>query len=61
LDGKHTYGPDEIPHEEFRTWRLCTLMRCRPSELEDESAVKLDWLIAVDDTVEKYRKKQHEG
>lgn len=32
-------------------WRLCTLLRCRPSELEDESAIGLDWLLAVDDAV----------
>lgn len=41
--------------EEYRTWRLCTLMRCTPSALEDESAVALDWLLAVDDTVARAR------
>ena len=35
--------------EEYRTWRLCTLMSCRPSELEEESAIELDWLMAIDD------------
>jgi hypothetical protein len=44
-----------VPLEEYRTWRLCTLMRCRPSELEDESAVTLDWLLAVDDAVARAR------
>jgi hypothetical protein len=37
-------------------WRLCTLLRCRPSELSGESAVTLDWLLAVDDAVGKARK-----
>lgn len=37
--------------DEYRTWRLCTLMRCRPSELDGESAVQLDWLLAIDDAV----------
>jgi hypothetical protein len=58
LDGKHEYYPHEYPSEEFRTWRLCTLLHCRPSELLDESAEKLDWLLAVDDTVAEYRHEQ---
>jgi hypothetical protein len=36
------------------------MLRCLPSELENESAVKLDWLIAVDDTVAKLRKEREE-
>jgi hypothetical protein len=32
------------------------MLHCRPSELDDESAVELDWLLAVDNTVEKVRK-----
>jgi hypothetical protein len=34
--------------EEYRTWRLCKLMSCRPSELDEESAINLDWLLAID-------------
>jgi hypothetical protein len=60
LDGKHEYDPDEYPSDEFRTWRLCTMLHCRPSELDDESAAKLDWLLAVDDTIAKYRKQKEE-
>lgn len=46
--------------EEHRTWRLCSLLHCVPSALEDESAVALDWLIAVDDAVAKGRAKAEE-
>jgi hypothetical protein len=28
-------------------------MHCRPSDLADESAVTLDWLLAVDDAVKR--------
>jgi hypothetical protein len=45
-----------VPSEEYRTWRLCTLLHCLPSALDDESAVTLDWLLATDDAVEKARK-----
>jgi len=55
LDGKHEYSDDEWPSEQYRTWRLCTLLHCRPSDLENESAVQLDWLLAVDDEVAKLR------
>lgn len=37
-------------------WKLCTLLHCKPSDLDDESAVELDWLLAVDDTVNKARR-----
>ncbi|MFI6117480.1 hypothetical protein [Kitasatospora sp. NPDC051164] len=47
--------PARIPVEEYRTWRLCTLLHCTPSQLLDEPALTLDWLIAVDDTVAKVR------
>jgi hypothetical protein len=60
LAGKHEYAADEFPSEEYRTWRLCTLLHCRPSELENESAVTLDWLLAVDDTVAKLRKERQQ-
>jgi hypothetical protein len=40
-----------LPAEEYRTWRLCKLLHCPPSALDDESAVTLDWLLAVDDAV----------
>jgi len=32
------------------------LLHCRPSELEDESAVTLDWLIATDDAVQRAKR-----
>ncbi|MFH8380635.1 hypothetical protein ACH4E7_06795 [Kitasatospora sp. NPDC018058] len=48
-------GVTGVPDEEYRTWRLCTLLHCLPSQLDDESALTLDWLIAVDDTVAKAR------
>jgi hypothetical protein len=41
--------------DEYRTWRLCTILHCRPSELEDESAVELDWILAVDNIVKKFK------
>ncbi|MET8624534.1 hypothetical protein ABZW30_12385 [Kitasatospora sp. NPDC004669] len=47
--------PARIPAEEYRIWRLCTLLHCTPSQLDDEAALTLDWLIAVDDTVAKAR------
>jgi len=28
-------------------------MHCRPSDLDNESALELDWLLAVDDIVKK--------
>ena len=37
--------------DEYRTWRLCTILHCRPSELEDESAIELDWLLQIDSIV----------
>jgi hypothetical protein len=37
---------------------LCTLLHKTPTELEDESAVKLDWLLAVDDTVAEFKYEQ---
>lgn len=49
------YNATQLPEEEFRTWRLCTLLHCRPSDLLEESALDLDWLLAVDDTVAKAR------
>jgi hypothetical protein len=36
------------------------MLHCLPSELENESAAKLDWLIAVDDTVAKLRREKEE-
>jgi hypothetical protein len=50
-----------LPLEEYRTWRLCTLLHCRPSDLEDQSAVELDWLLAVDDAVAQARKNKEEA
>jgi hypothetical protein len=47
--------------DEYRTWRLCTLLHCRPSDLEDESAIELDWLLAVDDAVSTARRNKEEA
>ena len=32
----------------WREFRLCRLLRCTPTELEDQSAVKLDWFLQFD-------------
>lgn len=34
------------------------MLHCRPSDLDTESAVELDWLLAVDNTVAKVRADQ---
>ncbi|MEV6046034.1 hypothetical protein [Streptomyces xanthochromogenes] len=34
------------------------MLHCRPSDLDDESAVDLDWLLAVDNTVGRLRADQ---
>lgn len=34
----------------YRIFRLCRLLGCRPSELLEESAVTLDWMLAIEDT-----------
>jgi hypothetical protein len=60
LDGKHEYGPDEYPSEEFRIWRLVTLMGCKVTDIDDQPATALDWLLAVDDTIAKYRHEKEE-
>jgi hypothetical protein len=44
-----------VPSEEYREYRLCSLLHVVPSALEDESAVRLDWLLAVDDAVNRAR------
>jgi hypothetical protein len=41
--------------EEYRIYRLCVLTHKLPHELDDESAVQLDWLLAVDDAVARAR------
>jgi hypothetical protein len=56
LEGLFEYEAGELPLEELRTWRLCTLLHCRPTQLDEESAVELDWLLAVDDTVARARR-----
>jgi hypothetical protein len=35
-------------------------MHCRPSDLDTESALELDWLLAVDDAVARARKNVEE-
>jgi hypothetical protein len=37
------------------------MLHCRPSDLESESAVGLDWLLAVDDAVALARKNREEA
>lgn len=34
------------------------MLHCRPSDLDTESAVELDWLLAIDNTVAKTREAQ---
>jgi len=40
-----------LPEEELRTYRLCKLLGCLPSQLEEEPGVMLDWILAIDDTI----------
>ncbi|PJN00791.1 hypothetical protein CG740_23075 [Streptomyces sp. CB01201] len=58
MEGSFEYRSHEIPDEEYRTWRLCTMLHCLPSDLEQQSAVDLDWLLAIDNTVAKVRAEQ---
>jgi len=44
----------EVP-EHLRTYRLCVLLKKVPSELENESAVTLDWLLAIDNVYREVR------
>ncbi|MEV6720608.1 hypothetical protein AB0M94_06710 [Streptomyces xanthochromogenes] len=48
----------DLPAEEYRTWQLCTMLHCTPNDLDDQSAVQLDWLLAVDNTVARLRADQ---
>jgi hypothetical protein len=50
FEGRLHYRPDELPMRRLRTYRLCKLLHCTPSALLDESAVDLDWLLAIEDT-----------
>jgi len=34
----------------YRIFRLCKLLGCKPSDLLEESAVDLDWMLAIEDT-----------
>jgi hypothetical protein len=34
---------------------LCSLLHKTPSELENESAVELDWLLEIDNTVAEFK------
>jgi len=43
--------------EQLRTYRLCKLIGCTPSQLEDEPAATLDWLLAIDDIYNRVRSK----
>jgi hypothetical protein len=37
------------------------MLGCRPSDLEDQSALELDWLLAVDDAVAQARRSKEEA
>jgi hypothetical protein len=37
----------------MRIYRLTRLFNCPPSALDNESAVQLDWLLAIDGVVRK--------
>lgn len=58
MEGAFEYGSSEVPEEEYRTWRLCTMLHCLPSDLDNQPAVDLDWLLAIDNTVAKVRADQ---
>jgi len=47
--------------EEFRMWRLCTIMHCRPSELENERAIDLDWLLEIDSVWKQFKAEQEKA
>jgi hypothetical protein len=51
LEGRIQHDPDTLPLRRLRTYRLCRLTGCTPKQLLEESAVDLDWLLAVEDTV----------
>jgi hypothetical protein len=36
------------------------MLHCLPSDLDSQSAVEMDWLLAVDDTVAKARRAAEE-
>ncbi|PJM98132.1 hypothetical protein CG740_37245 [Streptomyces sp. CB01201] len=58
MEGAFEYDPVDLPAEEYRTWQLCTMLHCTPNDLDDQSAVQLDWLLAVDHTVARLRADQ---
>lgn len=41
-------------------WRLVTLMGCKVTDIDDQPAAKLDWLLAVDDAIAKFRHDKEE-
>ena len=47
--------------DEWKIYRLCKMLKCLPSELENESAATLDWLLAIDETVNISRAKIQNG
>ncbi|GIG57399.1 hypothetical protein Lfu02_17710 [Longispora fulva] len=51
MEGTFTHDAHTLPVEKFRTWRLVKLTHRLPHELDDVAACELDWLLAIDDTV----------
>lgn len=49
-----------LPNDHVRTYRLCTLLHKSPSELENEPASELDWLLAIDAELKGIEKRQNE-
>lgn len=45
------YEATDLPMEQAREYRLCTLLHKTPSELDHEPSKRLDWLLAVDTAV----------
>jgi hypothetical protein len=47
--------------EHWRTYRLATLLHKLPSEIENESASTLDWILAIDQTFKQVQSEQNGG
>lgn len=39
--------PDDV-QSKWRTYRLCRLLRCTPTELDDQPSVLMEWFLQFD-------------
>jgi len=35
--------------EQIRLYKICTLLHCLPTEIEEQPAALIDWILAIDD------------